>query len=249
MQFFALTEEHETIDADSAERKKDYICMECAGLVRVRQGELRRSHFYHYRETPGCRQAGKSLEHLQAQIYIHQLFSGKTILEKRFDQINRIADVVLEDQKVIFEVQCSPILAQEVMSRNCDYEKCGYRVIWILHDSRYGGKRKTSAEHFLQKSAHYYTNMNAAGEGCIYDRLWGPEAIRRPVEGAILPIKYLKHEDFRLKIRLANWKVRLKGDLLGSSLFLQKPVRASLWTRFKAFYRKLLYIALETASR
>jgi competence protein CoiA len=248
MQLFAWTEKQEIIEAANAERKKDYACMECGGLVRVRQGEFRRSHFYHYKEVPGCRQSSKSLEHLQTQIHLKEVLKGTVHLEKRFESIGRIADVVWEDEKIIFEVQCSPILAQEVMERNRDYLACGYRVIWILHDIRYGGKRMTSAEHFLQRSPHYYTNIDKDGNGHIYDRLWGrPE--KTAVEFTPMPIKRFSKVAAPLRLRASKWSFRLKGDLFERSFELADSHKESILSRIKKFYRILLQTALENASR
>jgi competence protein CoiA len=248
MQLFAWTEKQEIIEASQAERKKDYNCMECGGAVRVRQGEFRRSHFYHYKETPGCRQAGKSLEHLQTQIYLKEALTGEVFLEKRFDSINRIADVVWENEKIIFEVQCSPILAQEVMQRNRDYQSCGYNVIWIMHDKRYAGKRMTSAEHYLLRSPHYYTNIDQDGNGQVYDRLWG-RCEKVAVEFELVPIKRFTKPAYPMKLRASKWQFRLKGDLFDHAFADIWPKRESLLQRFKRMYRIILQTALENASR
>lgn len=249
MQLFALTDQQEIIEAEHAERKKDYACMECNGPVRVRQGEFRRSHFYHFRETPGCRQATKSLEHIQTQIFLKAFLKGEIILEKRFPTVNRIADVVWEEEKVIFEVQCSPILAQEVMERNRDYAACGYRVIWILHDLRYGGRRMTSAEHFLQRSPHYYTNMDKEGVGIIYDRLWGRPVDKNPIESMLVPVRRAAKVPDLLKMRASTWTIRMKGDFFDTLKVQEVKKRKTLRQVFKKYYAILLQTALETASR
>lgn len=247
MQLFAWTEKQEIVEAGVAERKKDYVCMECGGSVRIRQGEFRRAHFYHYRETPGCRQAGKSLEHLQTQLFLKKNLTGEIFLEKRFESINRIADVVWEEKKIIFEVQCSPILAQEVAARNSDYLSCGYRVIWVLHEKRYGGQRMTSAEHFLQQSTHYYTNMDADGNGWIYDRIWGYSQ-KVAVEFILLPIQRLSKTPFPLRLRAAKWTYRLKGDLFDAVFETSSRKKTTVLQRIGRFYRILLQTALEKAS-
>ncbi len=248
MQFFALTAEEEVVEASLAERKKDYICMECKGLVRVRQGELRRSHFYHYKESLGCRQAGKSLEHLQTQLFLKEFIEGVIELEKAFPSISRIADAVHEEKKIIFEVQCSPILAQEVKERNADYGRLGYQVIWILHDKRYGANRMSSAEHFLQRSPHYYTDIDCNGKGCIYDRTWADPRRVIEVEGSIVKVKPFAKVPQAIKLRGAKWQVRLKGDLF-DHISSTAVKRESFWDTIKKAYRILLQTAVESASR
>lgn len=249
MQLFALNEHQQVIEAEQAERKKDYACMECSGPVRVRQGEFRRSHFYHFREAPGCRQASKSLEHLQTQFFLKDFLDGEVVLEKRFHTINRIADVVWEKEKVIFEVQCSPILAQEVMERNRDYASCGYQVVWILHDARYGGRRMTSAEHYLQRSPHYYTDMDAEGVGVIYDRLWGREVYKKLLDPVIIPLKKFAKAPQPLRVRASKWSFRLKGDLFDTIEYQKDRKEIGIWRGIKKIYNVLLQTALESASR
>ena len=91
-------------------------------------------------------------------------------MEQRFPSINRIADVVWFSQKIVFEIQCSPISALEVIQRNQDYQKEGWRVVWILHDQRYNQTYLSPAEIALQNHPHYFSNMNESGAGMIYDQ-------------------------------------------------------------------------------
>lgn len=248
MQLYALTDEQQLIEADQAQKKKDYSCMECGGAVRVRRGELRRSHFYHYRETPDCRQADKTLEHIQSQIFISNWIDGTVTLEKPFPEVGRIADAAWEEAKVIFEVQCSPILAEEVRARNEDYARCGYQVIWILHDQRYGQKKMTSAEHFLRKSPHYYTNIDANGVGTLYDKLRGVDEIGVEVENRVIRMKRFAPAAPELRIRAGHWPIRLAGDLFDRLPAASGVGGWNIWRRCCAFYRGVVQIALESSS-
>lgn len=172
MQLFALDSENQLVAANNALKKRDYFCMECGNRVRLRGGIHRKNHFYHFKPDPECRQSQKSLEHLQAQNYLYELLpAGSVQLEKRFPEIERIADVVWEDQKIVFEVQCSPISQKEVESRNRDYRKIGYQVVWILHEKRFIKRKVSAAEEWLSRRLHYYTNFDASGVGEIYDQL------------------------------------------------------------------------------
>lgn len=172
MQLFALDENQRLIFARDADKGDTYFCLECGDAVRARSGPQRQPHFYHLSLSPSCRQNGKSFEHLAVQMHLQELLPpGEAVMERRFEGISRIADVVWEPQKLIFEVQCSPITAAEVRARNKDYRKAGYEVVWILHDMRYNQRRLSAAESWLQGAAHYYTDMNARGEGIIYDQL------------------------------------------------------------------------------
>ena len=143
--------------------------MECGSPVRLREGPLRHAHFYHIKKTPGCRQNGKSETHLQLQIYIKNLIP-ETNLEFRFPEINRIADVAWPSEKIVFEIQCSPMSREEMQARYADYQKVGYQMVLILHDSRYNQWRLSSMELALHELPYYYTNKNELGEGVIYDQ-------------------------------------------------------------------------------
>lgn len=143
--------------------------MECGSVVRLREGPFRHAHFYHIQKTPGCRQNGKSEIHIQLQIYIQNLIPG-TLLEFRFPEVNRIADVAWPLEKIVFEIQCSPMSQEEMQARYSDYKKIGYQMVLILHDSRYNQWRLSSMELALGNLPYYYTNKNETGYGIIYDQ-------------------------------------------------------------------------------
>lgn len=171
MQLYAFDQKRQVIFARDASRQMDYFCPECSGVLRLRGGVHRQNHFYHLETTRNCRQSGKSIEHLNVQLYfLSALPIGECILEMRFPEISRIADIYWADKKIVFEVQCSPISRQEVQERSKDYQSLGFEVIWVLHDKRYNQKRSTSAEDFLHHRPHYFTNIDEGGAGIIYDQ-------------------------------------------------------------------------------
>lgn len=171
MQLYAYDREKKLIFVTNAIKQMDYYCLECEGPLRRRGGFHRKEHFYHLDALRECRQNGKTLEHLNVQLFFLQVLpEGECNLEKRFPEISRIADVVWEAKKLIFEIQCSPITSIEVYERNRDYKSMGYEVVWILHDKRFNQLRLTGAEHFLHALPHYFTNMTDEGAGEIYDQ-------------------------------------------------------------------------------
>lgn len=172
MQLFAKDQEGNFVAAGQAARQCDYVCGECGGVVRVRQGRQRRVHFFHLQHNRLCRQSGKSETHWQVQYHLlHRLPLGEAHLEYRFAAINRIADLYWEPQRLVFEVQCSPMDPEEMIARNRDYASVGLRVIWILHDSLYNKEKMSPIESALQHHPHYYTSINAQGKGIIYDQV------------------------------------------------------------------------------
>lgn len=171
MQLFAANENNQPIFANNALKQKDYHCLECHGVVRLRSGIHRQKHFYHTHSAPHCHQQGKGIVHLMTQMHLLKILpEGEAKLEVRFPQMGRIADVAWDSQKIVFEVQCASISAEEVLERNRDYQKMGWQPVWILHDQRYNQKRISAAEFVLRSHPHYFTNMNSEGHGIIYDQ-------------------------------------------------------------------------------
>ena len=171
MQLVALDVEEKIIYAHEAEKQHNYICMECFNPVRVRGGYQRQHHFFHLTPNRNCRQHQKGLIHLHHQDFFYQALPlGDCILEHRFPQINRIADIAWVSEKLVIEIQYSPISAEEVLQRNADYQSAGWDVLWILHSDHFNKKNATAAEVALQGSSHYYSCMNEHGEGYLFDQ-------------------------------------------------------------------------------
>ncbi len=171
MQLYALDQNLTVIHAKNAKKHMSYQCLECKSFVRLRGGIHRQNHFYHVHQTSLCKQSGKSMEHLQVQLFLQKELNCQDLhLEKRFNEIGRIADVVSFSKKLVFEVQCSPISLEEVKSRNLDYQRLGLSVIWILHEKNFNQTKVSAVEDFLQSTHHYFTNIDANGLGFIYDQ-------------------------------------------------------------------------------
>jgi competence protein CoiA len=168
MQLFALNESGKMIAAPHAVVRQNYCCLECRGVVRLRAGIHRQRHFYHLQLTPSCRLSGKSMEHLQTQLHLQKLIGCQ--LEVPFFEIGRIADAFWPAEKLVFEVQCSPIRASEVAARNQDYARLGLQVVWLLHTRTFGRERVAAAEMLLRTCPCYLTTVNASGEGEFFDR-------------------------------------------------------------------------------
>lgn len=223
MQLFASDKNNVPISAGQAFRREDYFCLECKKAVRLRGGAHKQLHFYHRTLSHACRQSGKSLLHLSIQLYFQRLLSKELCrLEHPFPQIGRIADVAWPQEKLIFEIQCSPISITEVEKRNRDYGLLGYQVVWILHDKRFNKRRLSPAENYLSSHPHYYTNIDHQGKGMIYDQYAHDENFLRkrklpslPVDIAS-PIRSLAAKQFPrhiLKKREKEWQLAFAGDL------------------------------------
>lgn len=233
MQLYAFDSDGQLVNARHALKHTNYFCLECHQILRMRGGPQRRSHFYHIEPTPFCRQHQKGPIHLQLQSYfLQQLPAGDCRLELPFPSIQRIADVAWISQKMIFEIQYSPISSEEILARNRDYQQLGWTVVWILHDHRYNQIRLSAAEIALRSSPHFFSNMDSSGSGIIYDQFDICEKGMRLKRLPPLPIHikeqprntFPKAHSFPLVIlnhRAESWKLSLIGDLL--SLFLDDP--------------------------
>lgn len=229
MQLYAL-DNGKIISAEQAEKTRDYICLECETLVRLRSGFHRRSHFFHLVNERKCRLNGKSMQHLQVQFYIQSLIP-ECRLENPFPAIKRIADIFWEEKGIVFEIQCSPISAEEIKERNKDYRSLGCEIVWILHDDRYNKGHFTAAEFYLLNTTHYYTNINTYGEGFIYDqfsiyrkgmRFHRKRALKIEIHRPNYLKEALKPEWHFIENRVAKWPLYFSGDLLDCYLLAKE---------------------------
>lgn len=251
MQLVALDGSGKIIFIEDAQRQQDYFCMECQGKVRVKGGTYRRNHFFHAVGS-SCRQSQKSIEHIQVQCFLKENLQGQVNLEHRFPTINRIADVVWEDERIIFEVQCSPITAKEVEERNRDYAKCNYQVIWILHEKTFNNQRLTATEHFLRRHPHYFTNMKATGHGIIYDQYITAEKGKRQQKSPQYPVELLLERSKPQKSLnpRTQWPCKLQSGLKLSEIPQKSPrKRKGPFALIKQFYKNIFQIMLENATR
>jgi competence protein CoiA len=247
MQLYALDFRGEVINARRAERQKNYFCLECGGEVRIRRGSRRQSHFYHISSQTACRQNHKGADHLTIQSYLINQLPGESQMECPFPTICRIADVAWHSQNIVFEVQCSPITAEELTARNRDYQQAGWAVVWILHDKRYNQRRLTDAEMALRSLPHYFTNMNQWGKGEIYDQFDYCVNGIRAEKMSPLPIDFkqglqkrppeVKSFSFRfLEERSKNFSFYFSGDLM--SIAVEDP-SCSYLTEARILEKKL----------
>lgn len=156
------------IFVEEAVKGVDYICMECQSMVRVRGGSWRQLHYYHKKHI-SCSQREKSLEHIAVQRkLVQELEEAK--MEVVFPSIARIADVAWEKQKIVFEVQVSPMSVDELKQRIADYNSIGWQVLFILHTKTFGKTKVKEIEQFLVSHTHYFTDIDDSG-GAIFDEL------------------------------------------------------------------------------
>ncbi|MEM7175021.1 MAG: competence protein CoiA family protein [Chlamydiota bacterium] len=188
MQFFGY-DQNQPVFAENAIKGRDYRCPECHGLLRIKEGIHRQKHFFHLHSSYSCRQCRKTNHHLAIQKTIWKsLPHGEALLEKRFPSIQRIADIAWTCQKIVFEIQCSPITLKEVKARNSAYQKLGFWVVWVLHDKRFNRFFLSAAEAFLRCQSSYFTNIDSHGNGIVYDQVEHLRNHRRLRKGPSLTV-------------------------------------------------------------
>jgi len=237
MQLFAMDRFGHVVSSAAALKQNDYICPECGGAVRLRQGIHRKAHFFHLKTPMRCRQKGKGIVHLQVQLSLQKMLP-ETRLEVPFPDIGRIADVVWEREKIVFEVQCSPISAEEVLDRNEDYFRMGYQVVWVLHDRRYNQPVPKEAELVLIDSPHYFTNIDESGKGVFYDKADRLIGLKRHRLVGRSPLTF--HHPLRSapESNPRVWPLRFKGDL---TLYLPDKEKEEILQKIKKGYSAMLH--------
>lgn len=257
MQLFAINRDGKSVSARDAIKQMDYVCFECKGKLRVRGGLHRQPHFFHYEVSSNCRQSRKSAEHLATQLVLVKLISDCQ-MERPFQEIGRIADVCWEEKKIIFEVQCSPISADEIVQRNKDYASIGYQVVWILHEKRFNRLNISEAELFLSRRPYYFTNINGEGKGRIYDQLhWIDGVTRARVlgrRGVLIAEPRTPGEKHKKKLQTLErdkWGVYFAGDYLdaliqGERLPMRfRKCRLLEWgAAFKKYYLQFIEVLI-----
>lgn len=235
MQRFATLTTGERIDAADALHQVDYCCPECGGVVRLRRGEERAAHFFHRDEGKACHIRHKVGLHQAVQSHLLALLGpASCTCECPFKEISRVADLAFHPQKIVFEVQVSPINPEEAQRRTLDYWGIGWHVIWLLHAATYGKRSASPFEKILVPIPHYFTDIGYRG-GKIWDELSAVRGSKRywyhlpplrktiddlAIEIVRIPQRHLSISSFPTtatrctQMRRAVWSCHFVGDIL-----------------------------------
>lgn len=127
----AVDKDGSRVHIDSTHVKNDYFCPICGEKLVLRKGKVRAHHFAH-KKSSECSDSW----HYDMSEW-HMNWQARFPIEtqeivKIKDGLKHRADVLLEDKKVVFEFQHSPMTAEEFDDRNSFYNSLGYKVIWIF---------------------------------------------------------------------------------------------------------------------
>ncbi|MCH9614554.1 MAG: hypothetical protein SP1CHLAM54_14850 [Chlamydiia bacterium] len=183
---YALNENKRVHVFESDARKK-YICPKCRGIVKPTEHSRLGLH---YRHNLACDHAKREFIHLVVQERLFKEYPNLQI-EYPMKKIGRIADLVDLENRVVFEIQCSPIKKKEVIARNRAYKKLGFTVRWILHDHWFNKHVLGDAEDYLRERGLFYSSMNEKGHGGIYTQRDFVKKKRRLFKAARFPANIL----------------------------------------------------------
>lgn len=160
------------IFARDAAPNGSYSCLECSLPVKPRRSKCRVPHFYHLKKSPQCHLYSKSEDHLILQLQIQKILADETaLIEHRLPSIHRIGDLIWEKERIVFEIQCSPISISEAQSRMTDYGKIGYRIVWLLDDRIFNRRFVRPVEQFLRSQSCYFFTFNRSVLSYFYDQM------------------------------------------------------------------------------
>ena len=126
------------IYASEAERGLDYKCPDCTGIVILRRGRIRVSHFAH--KPPSCGWGrGETDAHLKAKLLFKEEFARRGLRAEVEFAIHsppnsRRADVMIWSPNGVpyaIELQHTDLGYEEIELRTRSYIDAGVRVIWI----------------------------------------------------------------------------------------------------------------------
>jgi len=196
--------------------------------------------------------------HLQLQYFVKNLFPSSK-MECPFPEIGRIADVADLENRIIFEIQFSPMSLEEAKNRCRDYESLGYQIVWILHDQTYNQKKISPTERFLRTKTCYFSNMDQSGKGRVYDQ--HEESLRnwRRIKSTPLTVNLKElsplpkfHWPRQLQQRALSWPLYTEGDLIDQTLkgkFLFEKWKKRPLFKLKELYLTALQALLAKSSR
>jgi competence protein CoiA len=121
--------------AANATKDCNYYCPLCCQKLMLKQGKYKRAHFAHGKIS--CAHKEESYVHYQAKYSLGRAIKdlGMDVqIEPYLKACHQIPDILINN-KIILEIQCSPITVAQLQTRTGDYNKLGYLVIWIIEDT------------------------------------------------------------------------------------------------------------------
>lgn len=127
----AINKIKERIYIDDAISREEYFCPFCEEKLILKKGNIRAHHFSHKADS-NC-----SYHEYNDMSFWHLDWQERFPKETREVVLNNgkskcIADILLEEQKIVIEFQHSKISSEVFNRRNKFYISMGYKVIWLF---------------------------------------------------------------------------------------------------------------------
>jgi len=140
MSLTALLEGKKVWAENMLDRTLNYVDETNQKMILVK-GSIKIDHFRHYPNQFSLYETERDTEeHDQGKKYIYTLFKQKnplTDVEVIKPEISRRGDVVIPEQNLVIEFQCSSISKEEMEERENDWRKIDYRMLWVFGTENY----------------------------------------------------------------------------------------------------------------
>lgn len=123
----------------NGKKNEMYYCPNpnCREKLIFKKGLIRIPHFSHYHKTLcGINEERDTETHDFLKLLTYNFFNSYLEdLEYEIWKNNNRADLLSEKHKIILECQCSIMKLEDVKKRIINWQKNGYKVIWIFHEN------------------------------------------------------------------------------------------------------------------
>lgn len=110
---------------------EDYFCPQCNAKMVLKRGDVRDHHFAHPNNSPCSDTWHYDMTGWHREWQDRFPKECQEIVVSANGRSHR-ADVLIENNKVVFEFQHSPMTSSEFEERNDFYNSLGYKVVWIF---------------------------------------------------------------------------------------------------------------------
>ncbi|MFC4772246.1 competence protein CoiA [Enterococcus hermanniensis] len=164
---FAFTKEKQLVDASGADARKTYYCPDCGSVLIRKAGKLLIPHFAHT-ANENCQgmSEGETAEHLNLKKIFYQWGRQDDQhwkLEEPLKDLPQRPDLL--NQKLVVEIQCSPLKTSRLEERVSGYRQMGYQDWWLL------GRKLCPDKKFTALQKQFCSFSKARGV-----HLWGIKA-------------------------------------------------------------------------
>ena len=151
---------------DMLDRNLNYLDEVNQKMILVK-GKVKIDHFRHYPNQFSLYETEHdTIEHDQGKQIIYSLFKNKspcTDVEVIKPEIKRRGDIVIPEQSLNVEYQCASISIDEIENRTKDWDRIGYRTLWVFGTKNYF--RKVYCENYRLKEPELYCLRK---NGCVF---------------------------------------------------------------------------------